>query len=111
MFEIGYIITKDNVKSNIFKAAVFVIDYLTTSDLENASASSQLQGQASSDPFEVKSNIFKAEMIEASYMINLWFLKKKLQLIPIKVKVKSHIFKTKMFEIGKVKVKSHIFKT
>ena len=75
MFEIGYIITKDNVKSNIFKAAVFVIDYLTTSDLENASASSQLQGQASSDPFEVKSNIFKAEMIEASYVINLWLKK------------------------------------
>ena len=35
MFEIGYIIKKDNVKSNIFKA----------------------------------------EMIEASYMINLWFKK------------------------------------
>ena len=50
MFEIGYIITKDNVKSNIFKAAVFVIDYLVTSDLENASASSQLQGQAPLTP-------------------------------------------------------------
>ena len=50
MFEIGYIITKDNVKSHIFKAGVFVIDYLVTSDLENASASSQLQGQAPLTP-------------------------------------------------------------
>ena len=75
MFEIGYIITKDNVKSNIFKAAVFVIDYLTTSDLENASASSQLQGQASSDPFEVKSYILKAEIFEIGHLTTYDFEK------------------------------------